>query len=349
MHSLFLPNFLRYKSIKQKIGSLNRGRLFVISSSPLIIALNLLLIIAGGLVVFIQFYGCSPLDAQKVVNKNQIGVYWLYLTLKQVSPLFCGCVFASIIYYSVVQHSMGIALVSNTIFSDIISPIWPSKSKQDQLNRSKMSRTIALILGILSIFYAISFSLVKNTMVSLFFVFNNSIHSPLLGLFILSAFNPYANFTGAMLAFCSNLVINGFLAAGSVLVSNQELQEYKTGDFNCENPFFRNMTTLNLYNSSTNINHFHSLSKINEYSPVLKYLFSIAPIWYCLFSLMYTIILGSALSLIYSLIKTRSFDADSKFRVERKKFLYYYDRSSSDLRNDNNQELHLNSAPLLQE
>lgn len=43
-----------------------------------------------------------------------------------------------------------------------------------------------------------------------------------------------------------------------------------------------------------------------------------------MFSVLATTILGSLFSLIFSLVTTRSFDADSKYSENRKKYLYYY-------------------------
>jgi hypothetical protein len=65
----------------------------------------------------------------------------------------------------------------------------------------------------------------------------------------------------------------------------------------------------------------------NEYypeNPLLYFMYSVAPIWYCLFSVLFVLIFGTLFSLIYSCLKTRSFDADSSFKDERKKYLFFY-------------------------
>jgi hypothetical protein len=166
-------------------------------------------------------------------------------------------------------------------------------------------------------------------MISLFFIFNNSINSPILGLFFLSAFNPYANGVGAMMAFCSNLAFNWFLGIGAIAFSRTKSQEFAPDTHLCEQEYHRNMSSLNVYNTTYSIHHLinatHPLeSDFYPKNSTLYFLFTIAPIWYCLFSVLYTFLSGTLYSFAYSYIVSRSRDADHDFREERKKYLYYY-------------------------
>lgn len=322
---LFISNFMRYRSLESE----TKSKVLFISNIPLMILVNLLLLVAGGLVCFLYFFGCDPVKNKQILNKNQIGVYWLHLILSKNIPSLSGILFASIVYYSLIQHSLGMALCSKTIIDETLNPYVVDKLKIAEKHKQKIRKCFCILLGVLSLLIAQGFQYAKNTMLSLFFLFNNSINSPLLGLFLLSIFNPYANHVGATSAFVLNLAFNFWIGSGSLLFSRLKSQEMPTNTMLCENSLanrFSNFTHLN------HMTHQHHSAFVNstlnvDYYPknqVLFYLYSIAPIWYCLFSVLFNLILGSVFSLIYSYIKTRSYDADSDFKEERKKYLFFY-------------------------
>lgn len=324
VHSMLLPNFMRYRAIK---NAPLKSRLLMVSNFPCMVLVNLIILISGGFVMFIYFYGCSPLYTRKIVNKNQLGTYWIYLVLSDYAPSFSGILFASIICYSVVQHSLGISLLSSTVFNEVITPVLPSSLNMSNFVKNKCILCLTVFFSMLSTLYSISFGYVKNTMISLFFVFNNSIHSPILGLFFLSTLNPYANSVGAMTAFLSNYCINFFMALGTVVFNRLKSQEFPPDTFLCKHEYHRNMSSLNVYDQVIPMQHHLNTTHTPSYyptNPVLAFFFSVAPIWYCLFSVLYTFLMGSLFSLIYSWIKTRSIDVDADFAEKRKQYLYYY-------------------------
>jgi Na+/proline symporter len=310
IHSLLLPNFMRYRAVKGKA----RSRFLVVSNFPFMVLVNGLTLIGGGIVCFLYFYGCDPLKSGSILNKNATGAYWLYSILSEHAPSFCGIIFSSIICYSVVQHSMGISLCANTLVEETINPLYKFKLKDKSIKSLKLYITV--LLGMLSILYSISFQFVKNTMLALFFLFNNTTNSPILGLFLLSAFNPFANAFGAITAFLLNLGINYWLGAGSFIFSHLKNQEFSTRDVLCEDKKgFSNLTSSSLI--SNNFNYYPE----NE---VLFYLYSIAPIWYCLFSVLFMCIFGTLFSFLYSYFRNGSHDSDSYYREIRKRYLFFY-------------------------
>ncbi|CAF0789441.1 unnamed protein product [Brachionus calyciflorus] len=321
VHSLLLPNFVRYRNIPCK----SKSRNFIISNLPSMIVVYTFLFVSGGILCFIHFYGCDPIFNKQFENKNQVGVHWIYKILSEHVPSYTGILFASLIGYTVVQHSMGMALCGKTLIGEIIKPI-----VYDLFNFTKNSKKLiewsniisSVLLGFLSIGLSISFAYVRNTMLSLFFVFNNSINSPIIGLYFLSVFNPYANHFGAMLAFISNLSINFWLASGAVLFSRLKSQEFQPHTFSC------NQTNFTfILNQSLAMNNLNSTQEVVDFypkNPTLAYLYSISSIWYCLFSFIFMIVFGSLFSLVYSFVKNRSFDADSDFKEERKQYLFIY-------------------------
>jgi hypothetical protein len=328
IHSLLLPNFIRYRlHIK---GSNMKKRLTVISNFPCMVLMNAIVLLAGGIVMYLFFFGCDPISNKKFENKNQAGLYWLYLILSENAPSFTGILFASIMCYSIVQHSMGMSLCANSIYSEIIHPMFLYRFRFNDHVTKIIKICMTVFIGAISILYAISFKYLKNTALAMFFMFNNSTNSPILGLYFLSAFNPYANHVGAMTAFVLNLGINYFWGLGALNVySNTISQEFPQTTLLC------NRTDLgtNLTYAYIELNRLESINLANNVTtptpnyyptnPVLYYMYRIAPIWYCLWSVLFNLIFGSIFSFIYSIITTRSLDADSEFSEVRKNYLFY--------------------------
>lgn len=306
---IFLPNYMRYRTISNR----TKARIFFISNIPIMIVANLLSFMGGGIFCFVYFYGCDPLKAGHIINKNQVGVYWIQTALNQNIPIVCGVVFSCIIFYSLVQHSNGMAVVSKTLYDEIINVYLLDKLNIKEKLRKAVSYTLIVFIGILSILLADAFQYAKNTILSLFFAFNNTTNSPILGLFLVSMLNPYANAPGVTCAFILNLAINYWMALGAIVFSKTPSQEFSSTTDLCSNS--------SNYTTATN-----PVLIQDSYYPKderLYFLYSIASIWYCLFSVLFTIIFGCLFSLIYSIIRTNSFDADRSFS-DRKKYLFFY-------------------------
>ena len=211
---IFLPNYVRTKSTDTKA----KARLLFVSKIPLTIIFNAILVVAGALFCFIYFYAdCDPLHSRRMHNKNQVGVLWLHSVLAERAhvPALSGVVFASIVYFALIQHSISMSTIGRMLFDEIFDPFLFSRCRRLRCGfRQKFRKCIPIVIGLASIPFAALFRYSKNTMLSLFFVFNNSMNSPILGLFLLSMFNPYANHVGATSAFLINVAINFWMAIG---------------------------------------------------------------------------------------------------------------------------------------
>ena len=323
LHSLNLSNFIRYRSVDGKVKS----KIMLLSNLPIMVIFYIVILMSGGFLVYLFFYGCDPFKASQILSKNQTGVYWILLILGEYAPSLTGILFASVLCYSMVQHSSGVALIGNTLFEEAVKPILTGVSFTERdSKRIKLLMTISLSL--ISIMYAFLFSRAKNTLLSLLFLFNNSTNAPLLGLFFLSVFNKWANAFGAITGFMINLILNYWFASGAILIikefpsnvalcnTNNALQNYV--NFNFSNLSYYTPNPIRAANTS----RIHDFYLKNH--PGIHFIFSLPAIWYCIFSVVTTFVLGSFFSFAYSLVTTGTFDADAKFNEKRKNYLYYY-------------------------
>jgi Na+/proline symporter len=335
-HSLLLPNFIRYRSIK---GSIVTKRLVAISNFPTMFLFNTIGIICGGICCFLYFYGCNPIYSDQIDNINLIGTYWFFSIFTEKFPVFTGVLFASIMSFSIVQHSLGVALCANTIYGDILEPILFLNVKSPNVVK-KIKLLIAVCVSVISIAFSVLFKHLKNSTASLFFLFNNSTNSPIMGLFILSILNPYANHIGAMTAFLLNISINYWLVLGSLnIIGNNKPRVFPETDTTllCDNwnstsnltlasiEIEKRIDSIDIDIDQSNITTINNQSIINNFvSSPQNFVYSISPIWYCLFSLLFNLIFGSLFSLLYSLIKTKTIDSDSDYKEKRKNYLFFY-------------------------
>ena len=313
MHAIILPNFIKYRSIDTK----SKSRFILISHLPVMLFINTIFIFAG-IACFVFYHGCDPISTKQIANKNQIATLWLIESLQNKIPSLGGIILSVIISNAISQYSVGISFVTDTLMNQIIFQSL-KKVKENEFYSKLLKIFIATLLGVSSIVYSISLINIKDSLLALFYVFNNSINSPILGLFLLSMFNPFANYFGALVAFVLNLIINIWLSSGTLVFSHLKSQELKTNTFKCD---AYNITTR-LINSTIDDSSYYP----ND--PSLYYLYSISFMWYCLFSAFFMILIGSLLSAIY--LKLRRYSSDSTEMIElneRKKYLYKARNSS---------------------
>ena len=300
-HPILVPNFTRFKQIKSKSCS----NIFFISHLPIMFIINSIAVFTG-IFCYITFYDCDPYLSKAFSNKNQLASYFLITVLNEKLPCIAGIFLASLFVYAIMQYTFGIKLCGQIFIDDILEPIVKSKINEKLLDFIKS--ILVLSMTALTVFFSLALKNMDRSIASFFFIFNISINSPIAALFFLSIFNPYANHIGAFSSFLINLSINIWLLIGA-LTSTLKSQSLIQSTNGCN--------TTNLIASNRNITY----SPDNE---VLFYFYSLSPIWYSLFSLLFVTIFGSLISLIYSLIVKKTVDLDENYAFERKQYLFNF-------------------------
>lgn len=301
-HVFMHPNFGKYR---YTIESNRSAQLTLIFNLPFMFVVNFLLVLAG-IYSFVYFYDCDPIYSGRVANKNQIASYWLLKSNEKIMPGLGGVCLASVATYGIINHSACLANCKKIILGDIVLKTLNQQKKSDRA----INTVLSIVLSTLSILLASIFQYSKNSIQSLFFLFNNWFNSVILGVLLLAFLNPYSNSVGAMTSVCLNLGINLWLGFGYLMLqfySHLKSQEFKPNLFNCTLDERAN----NLYNATS-----------SAYTPTqstLHYLYSITSFWFGLFSLLFMLIVGSIISLVYSFIRFRRYDADVEFKEHRAK------------------------------
>ena len=260
------------------------------------------------------FYSCDPLTNGEIANKNQVAPYWLLSALNRV-PALGGITLASALCAGMMVHSSGMVSISNSIMDDLLQPLSISKLYENNFYKKFIVKLLIVSLTTgLSVGYSVAFKYAKNTILSLFFLFNNSYNSPIFALFILSMFNKYANWFGALASFVCCVAINTWLGLNALVFSQLKSQEFPPNTFGCTSE-----TISSVANTTSSVSYYPT-------NPVLFYLYSISSIWYCLFSLFFIVIFGTIFSFLFSLVVSRSLDCDRDRIKERKAYLFSFRR-----------------------
>ena len=256
----------------------------------------------SGICAFLFFYGCDPVYSGQLMNKNQVSTKWF---IDSITTYVCGlsgislsCLFS----FSIYQLSLSLSACSKTLQNDVLL------NKCVEKYGTKVKKILYfLIIGLSSAFsFLLSYS--KSSILSLFFFFNKTFNSPILGLFLLSVINPYANSFGATLSFVLCIFFEIWCSTLTFFSSTLKYAETTPPNLdNCSQPVkYRFNETV--YQS-------------NPRDSILLYLVSISSLWFCLVSVVFIIVFGSLFSVLYSLVRYGEF---AHYAEIRKDYLFSF-------------------------
>lgn len=182
MHSILPHMFQKYRSIKTKL----RSRVFLLSNIPITSTIYTIIFLCG-IACFVFYYDCDPRFTGDVRNKNQIASLWFIQTLNKDIPSLAGICLSGIVCWGLVTHSNGLLHCTDVLINDIFGQINKTKNLIEQkVNVSTWKKVLfknAILFGFgsLSILYSEGLLYTERTVLALFFLFNNSMNSNILG------------------------------------------------------------------------------------------------------------------------------------------------------------------------
>lgn len=236
----------------------------------------------SGICAFLFFYGCDPVYSGQLMNKNQVSTKWfidsITTYIRGLSGISLSCLFS----FSIYQLSLSLSACSKTLLNDVLL------NKCGEKYRTKVKKIVYFILVGLSSVFSFLLSYSKGSILSLFFFFNKTFNSPILGLFLLAVINPYANSFGAVLSFVLCILFEIYCSTLTFYSSALKHVETKPNLDNCSHYSFNETVSQSISNSKDSI---------------LIYLVSISSLWFCLASVIFIIVFGSLFSVLYSLVR----------------------------------------------
>ncbi|KAJ8020295.1 Sodium-coupled monocarboxylate transporter 2 [Holothuria leucospilota] len=165
-----------------------------------------------GLCMYAYFAGCDPVSTGEVQRADQLMAY-VILDLFQHLPGMAGFLISAVFSASLSTISSGVNSLTTLVGQDIIKPFFP------QLTDFRFTislKLIAVFFGICTIVMAFLAS-VLGGLLSLTLTIVGILNGPILGIFSLGVYFPWANSKGAIAGMISALAIGGWLKIGALV------------------------------------------------------------------------------------------------------------------------------------
>ncbi|TDH00029.1 hypothetical protein EPR50_G00183110 [Perca flavescens] len=190
-----------------------------------------------GLVMFARYGENSPLDKGYVKTNDQMVLYFVmdvFQDLPGLAGLFVACLFSG----ALSTISSAFNSLATVTMEDLIKPQFPNMT---EAKATLLSKGLALVYGLVCLAMAYLASIMGSVLQAAFSIFG-MVGGPLLGLFCLGMFFPWANPTGAVVGLVAGLAMAFWIGIGSFVMrmSGPMGPELNTTAL----PLFDNMTTL---------------------------------------------------------------------------------------------------------
>uniref|UniRef100_UPI003AB0A227 solute carrier family 5 member 6a n=1 Tax=Centroberyx gerrardi TaxID=166262 RepID=UPI003AB0A227 len=166
-----------------------------------------------GLVMFARYGEESPLDKGFVKTNDQMVLYFVmdvFQGLPGLPGLFVACLFSG----ALSTISSAFNSLATVTLEDLIKPHFPAMT---EAKATLLSKGLALAYGLVCLAMAYIASLMGSVLQAAFSIFG-MVGGPLLGLFCLGMFFPWANSIGAVVGLIAGLVMAFWIGIGSFVM-----------------------------------------------------------------------------------------------------------------------------------
>ncbi|KAI4884595.1 hypothetical protein NFI96_034551 [Prochilodus magdalenae] len=163
-----------------------------------------------GLVMFACYGDNSPLNKQYITSKDQMVLYFVMDMLQDfpgLPGLFVACLFSA----SLSTISSAFNSLATVTMEDLIKPHCPSMT---EARATQLSKILAFSCGIVCLAVAYVVHLMNSSVLQAALSIFGMVGGPLLGLFCLGIFFPWANSTGAVTGLVAGLVMAFWVGIG---------------------------------------------------------------------------------------------------------------------------------------
>uniref|UniRef100_A0A7N8XRF6 Solute carrier family 5 member 6a n=2 Tax=Mastacembelus armatus TaxID=205130 RepID=A0A7N8XRF6_9TELE len=166
-----------------------------------------------GLVMFARYGEDSPLKKGYVKTNDQMVLYFVmdvFRDLPGLPGLFVACLFSG----ALSTISSAFNSLATVTMEDLIKPHFPSMT---EAKATLLSKGLALAYGLVCLAMAYIASIMGSVLQAAFSIFG-MVGGPLLGLFCLGMFFPWANSIGAMVGLVAGLAMAFWIGIGSFVM-----------------------------------------------------------------------------------------------------------------------------------
>ncbi|XP_034017568.1 solute carrier family 5 member 6a [Thalassophryne amazonica] len=261
-----------------------------------------------GLVMFARYGEESPLDKGYVRSNDQMVLYFVmdvFRDLPGLSGLFVACLFSG----ALSTISSAFNSLATVTMEDLIKPNFPAMT---EAKATLLSKSLALVYGLVCLAMAYLASVMGSVLQAAFSIFG-MVGGPLLGLFCLGMFFPWANSIGAVVGLVAGLVMAFWVGIGNFVMrmsSSTPIPPLNT----TAPPLFDNMTTA----VTTLVD-----SPVTSSRPTgVQALYSLSYMWYSAHNSTTVVLVGLLVSLVTGPMKEKELTPGTVYPVLGKLFFF---------------------------
>lgn len=247
-----------------------------------------------GLFMAAFYEKCDPLKIGFVMNTNQLLPMFVMDILADVQGL-PGLFVAGLFSAALSTISSGLNAISALILEDVIRPYFYKDLRESQARRC--TQILALVFGGICLGLTFICSYLGNVLSVAMSLFG-MLGGPLLGIFSLGMFFPWANKWGALAGLCTSIPLIFWIGIGAAIVKPPQVQALKSYT-NCNLTSFDNATLFQLMENTTT-----PLPEETWDYPI----YTVSYFWYGGIAVMTVIVVGMVVSLITGATDPKSLD-----------------------------------------
>ncbi|XP_052084969.1 sodium-coupled monocarboxylate transporter 1-like [Mytilus californianus] len=285
------------------VPTLRKAKLAVLLN---ILGVVILLVITclAGIVVFAYYngvIGCDPLANGDVGNENQIIPLFVMKTLAYpgLPGLFVSCLFSG----ALSTMSSCLNSLAAVTWEDILKPFWGNISEDKKI---WVTRILVVFYGGCGIGMAFMAMNLGGTVLQASLSFTGAASGPLLGIFVLGAFFPWANWIGAVIGSILGFVLPMWISIGAYSVGGKTNLPTNTSLCYIYNQIDNSTSS---YVTSTEM----TTTVMSDESSGISDLYKVSYLWYPSIGAATVVVVGMIVSAVTGF--TRKSDVDPKYLI----------------------------------
>ncbi|XP_055877515.1 sodium-coupled monocarboxylate transporter 1-like isoform X2 [Biomphalaria glabrata] len=231
------------------------------------------------------FYeNCDPIKAKFISDSNQVLPMFVMDVLSDQQGL-PGLFIAGLFSGALSTLASGLNSLSAAVFKDVIGLYW--KDKFNDRSARILSILIVIIFGAILLGLAYVASLLGNVLQAALSLFG-IIGGPLLGVFTLGMFFPWANYIGAFCGLFGSLILLFWIGVGAAVYSPPNLKAFH----------YINNCNLSVLSNDTIASMFANVTKVIDTSAPAYGLYRLSYMYYSMTAVLATVTIGLVVSFI---------------------------------------------------
>ncbi|KAF1374560.1 hypothetical protein PFLUV_G00230360 [Perca fluviatilis] len=235
-----------------------------------------------GLVMFARYCGEDPSDKLGTSSKDAMVIYFVMDMLQGLPGLpglFIACLFSA----ALSTISSAFNSLATVTMEDLIKPHFPTMT---EARATLLSKALAMSYGLLCLAMAYLTHLMGDSVLQVALKIFGMVGGPILGLFCLGMFFPWANSTGALAGLGAGLALAFWVGIGSIVTRSSSTRPLPP----CRAVLLSDNTTTAIHTALLNV----TLSRPSG----LKRFYSLSYMWYSAFNCFTVILIGLIISFL---------------------------------------------------